>query len=270
MRSTATRIASIETPADVGSPGPGEIDDAAQLAGRVVGQGLDPGPVDRVVAHDVDLGPARLERLDEVERERVVVVDDQDHRDSPSRRPRPAGWQAPGWPGRRLSSGQVDCPAQRRGLVLGLLELALRDGARDDPRAGVDVGQAVAQDGASDRDRRVEVAVVAEVADRTRRTGPAARSRPPRSAASPGPSGRRTGCRPGRRERSASRASQLGLQAALDVADQVEDVAVALDLHVLGDPHRARPGHPAEVVAAQVDQHHVLGLLLRVALELLG
>jgi hypothetical protein len=50
----------------------------------------------------------------------------------------------------------------------------------------------------------------------------------------------------------------------------VQDVAVALDLHVFRDGHRARPAHAAEVVASEVDEHHVLGALLRVALELLG
>ena len=30
------------------------------------------------------------------------------------------------------------------------------------------------------------------------------------------------------------------------------------------------PGHAAQVVAPEVDEHHVLGALLRVALELLG
>ena len=47
-------------------------------------------------------------------------------------------------------------------------------------------------------------------------------------------------------------------------------MAVPLDLHVLRDPHRARPGDPPEVVAPEVDEHHVLGPLLRVGLELLG
>ena len=41
----------------------------AQVRGRVVGERLDAGPVDRVVAHDPDVGAGRLERLDEVERE---------------------------------------------------------------------------------------------------------------------------------------------------------------------------------------------------------
>src|SRR4029078_7682630 len=40
--------------------------------------------------------------------------------------------------------------------------------------------------------------------------------------------------------------------------------------HVAADGDGARPGNPAQVVAAEVDQHHVLRPLLRVALELLG
>ncbi len=47
-------------------------------------------------------------------------------------------------------------------------------------------------------------------------------------------------------------------------------MAVALDLHVLADGDRAGAAHAAEVVPAEVDEHHVLGALLRVALELLG
>ena len=47
-------------------------------------------------------------------------------------------------------------------------------------------------------------------------------------------------------------------------------MAVALDLHVLADRDRPRPRDPAQVVAAEIDQHHVLRALLRIALELLG
>ena len=52
--------------------------------------------------------------------------------------------------------------------------------------------------------------------------------------------------------------------------DEVEDVAVALDFHVLADADRAGTRDPAQVVAPEIDQHHVLGALLRIALELLG
>ena len=37
---------------------------------------------------------------------------------------------------------------------------------------------------------------------------------------------------------------------------------VGLDAHVLIDAHRSADAHPAQVVALQVDQHHVLGALL--------
>ena len=74
----------------------------------------------------------------------------------------------------------------------------------------------------------------------------------------------------GNTARSASSASRSGRSRALDVGHEVEDVAVALDLHVLADGDGARPRDPPEVVPAEVDQHDVLRPLLRVALELLG
>ncbi len=126
------------------------------------------------------------------------------------------------------------------------------------------------QDRAADGDRRVEVAVVAEVADR-------AAVQPASLALGGGDElhrpdlrGAATACRPGRPTRSASSASSSGCEPRLDVRHEVEDVAVALDLHVLADGDGARPRDPPEVVAAEVDEHHVLGPLLRVALELLG
>jgi hypothetical protein len=50
----------------------------------------------------------------------------------------------------------------------------------------------------------------------------------------------------------------------------VEDVAVALDLHVLADRHGPGPGHATEIVATEVDEHHVLGAFLGISLQLLG
>ena len=71
--------------------------------------------------------------------------------------------------------------------------------------------------------------------------------------------------------------SALG-RVALDVGDDVHDVAVALDDEAVGDPHVGpagalrrgvaarlpQHGHAADVVAAQVQQHQVLGPLLRI------
>ena len=50
----------------------------------------------------------------------------------------------------------------------------------------------------------------------------------------------------------------------------MHDVAVALDRHEVDDLDRARPADPAQVVAAQVDQHQVLGPLLGVGEQLGG
>ena len=58
-------------------------------------------------------------------------------------------------------------------------------------------------------------------------------------------------------------------QLSLDVADDVHDVRIALDRERLGHLDAAGAGDPADVVPRQVDQHQVLGALLRVAVELL-
>ena len=273
-RSAAILTLSTEIAGVVRIARPRRDDDPAQVRVRIVGQLAHPGPVERVVADDPDLGAGGLERLDQVEGEAVVVVDDQDHAPGPRgalagagrRRQRPVG---PGSRDLRYAGREVDGPAEGRRLVLGLLELALRDGPGDDPGARVDVGLAALQDRAPDGDRGVEVAVVAEVAD-----GAAVQAAP--LALGGGdqlhrPDLRRAGQGAGREDRPERvERVELGAKPALDVADQVEHVAVALDLHVLADGDRARPGDAPQVVAAEVDQHHVLGALLRVALELLG
>ena len=56
----------------------------------------------------------------------------------------------------------------------------------------------------------------------------------------------------------------------IDVRDDVHDVAVALDDEALGDLDRADLGDPADVVAAEIEQHQVLGPLLRVGEQRLG
>ena len=50
----------------------------------------------------------------------------------------------------------------------------------------------------------------------------------------------------------------------------VHDVAVPLDRHHVGQLDRAEVGDAADVVAAQVDEHDVLGPLLGVGQQLLG
>ena len=55
---------------------------------------------------------------------------------------------------------------------------------------------------------------------------------------------------------------------ARDLAREVHDVRVALERHELLDLLRPEPHDPADVVAGQIDEHHVLGTLLRVLAEL--
>ena len=63
---------------------------------------------------------------------------------------------------------------------------------------------------------------------------------------------------------SASKASLPGGELAGDVAHDVHDVGVVLDLHQLVDADRTRRRDAAQVVAAQVHEHDVLGALLLV------
>ena len=68
----------------------------------------------------------------------------------------------------------------------------------------------------------------------------------------------------GKHVASTSKAVRPSASAADDRGHDVHDVAVALDRHELDDLDRARFAHPPEVVAAEVDEHEVLGPLLRV------
>ena len=153
--------------------------------------------------------------------------------------------------------------------MLGLLELLLGDRSGDDTGTRVDVRLAVLEHGAPDGDRRVEIAVVAEIADR-----PAVQPAPlafRRGDELHRPDLRGAGqraCREDRPER--IERVEVRLEPRLDVRHEMEHVAVALDLHVLADRHGPRPGDAAQIVAAQVDEHHVFGAFLGVALELLG
>ena len=59
-------------------------------------------------------------------------------------------------------------------------------------------------------------------------------------------------------------------QFALDVGDDVHDVAVALDEEAVGHLDRADLGDAADVVAAEIEQHQMLGALLGVGEQLGG
>ena len=48
----------------------------------------------------------------------------------------------------------------------------------------------------------------------------------------------------------------------------MHDLGIAVDHHVIGDFDRADPGHAAKVIAAEIDQHVMLGKLLLIGKQL--
>ena len=75
---------------------------------------------------------------------------------------------------------------------------------------------------------------------------------------------RRAGHRAGRKS-GGERVERVAIlaQFALDIGDDVHDLAVALDEELVGDFDGADFGDAADVVAAEVEQHQMLGALLR-------
>src|SRR5262249_11308435 len=73
-----------------------------------------------------------------------------------------------------------------------------------------------------------------------------------------------------RRERRAERVDRAEArpEQPADLAGHVHHVAEPLGFHQLFDADAADPAGPADVVAPEVDQHHVLGALLRVVAHL--
>ena len=76
---------------------------------------------------------------------------------------------------------------------------------------------------------------------------------------------RRPGHRPGgeHRPERVERARAIG-QFAVHLTHDVKHMRVALDGHEIGDPHRPVARETAHVIAAQIDQHDMLGALLLV------
>ena len=70
--------------------------------------------------------------------------------------------------------------------------------------------------------------------------------------------------------RSTSIGPRPGTSVAGDLRREVHHVAVALQRQQLVDVYGAEPGDAADVVAGQVDEHHVLGALLGMFHELGG
>src|SRR5690606_33198636 len=152
---------------------------------------------------------------------------------------------------------------QRAALVHGLVPLLVRIGVVDDAGAGLHVQAAVLDHRGADRDGGVGVAVPADVADRAGIDVALDRlqfaddlQRADLGRAADGAGGEGGAQHVG--------VAQPRLQRAGDFADDVHDVAVALDHELFADPDAARLADAADVVAAEVDQHQVLGAFLGV------
>ena len=74
----------------------------------------------------------------------------------------------------------------------------------------------------------------------------------------------------GKHDTSASSRSRSSASLPFDDRRQVHHVREALEPHELRHAHRSVLADAADVVAAEIDEHHVLGALLLVALQLLG
>jgi len=132
----------------------------------------------------------------------------------------------------------------QRARVERLLPLSVGRRVVHDAAAGLRVEHPVPDYGRPQRDRGVHVVVEREVADRARVHAAARRLEFVDDLHRPHL----------RRARHRS-------------GDDVHHVRVALDDHPLGDAHRSGRRHPADVVAAEIHEHHVLGDLLRIGQE---
>ena len=129
----------------------------------------------------------------------------------------------------------------------------------------------VANGDRADGDAEIQVAGEIDVADRAGIEIAPRRLELRRGSASREFSARRRRCRPGKQATSASRWSRRSASRAVHGRHQVHDVRVTLERHVLRDACTVPNSHTRpEIVPAEIDEHHVLGAFLLVALQLLG
>ena len=220
----------------------------------------------RAVGHRVEV--LRHEALEE--RRRVRAVDDDETTTDRSTSTGPSIVT----PAASRERRQVACRGrrgeQRPAPCCGTRGPRARVGVGDDPGAGLHARPAAAPHHRADRDRGVEVAGEVEVAD-----DPGVRAalhrlelvddlhRPHLGRAAD--RARRGTSRAARRPRSGRRRGRPTTW-----RREVHDVRVALERHELIDLLGPELHDPADVVAGQVDEHHVLGPLLGVLAELGG
>ena len=189
------------------------------------------------------------ERLHEVVGEGVVVVDDEDHDGTC------AG-----------NHSRARSMARKRAAALDSASAYSFSGigVGDDAGAGLDAPDPLLDDRRADRDRQVAVAGGVEVADR------AAVDPPPRGFERVdelhGADLRRAGqrARPESTRPARPRRVRPAASAPADLGDEVLHVRELLDGRVARDAHAADLADAAQVVAREIDEHHVLGPLLGV------
>ncbi len=160
-----------------------------------------------------------------------------------------------------LLLGELDRGLHRRELAKALLVLGRGVGVGDDAGARLEVGDPVTHDRRPEGDARVHGAVRERVQD-------GAAVRPAPEALELGDQLHGSDLRsPAHRAGGEARAEDVeGRHAVADLADhlrdEVRDVREPLDLHAARDVHRPGTAHAREVVAPEVDEHHVLGPVL--------
>ena len=138
------------------------------------------------------------------------------------------------------------------------------------PGARLHVGDAVLDDGRADRDGHVEVSVEVEVADDAAVDAAPAGLVVLDEAERPRLGRAATGCRRGTSPRARRRPCCPAVSVPTTVDSRWVTWRVAADVHELDDVDGARLADPLEVVAAEVDEHDVLGALLGVGEQVLG
>ena len=134
----------------------------------------------------------------------------------------------------------------------------------NDTRTCLDVGRVVVDDDRSQGDAGIHVAGEVDVADGTGVRAAAIRFELVDDFHRFALWERPKPCRPAGRQPRPSNESQSSRSSPQTVRGNVHDVAVTLDHHHVRDFDRVVLGDAADVVAAEVDEHHMLGPFLRV------
>src|SRR5690606_5744790 len=144
---------------------------------------------------------------------------------------------------------------QRAGLGLAFALLIGRVGIGDDAGAGLDVQDSVLDDTGTQHDATVDRAVGREIADAAGIGAACLRLQLGDDLTGVDLGRAADGAGGKAREYRVDRVVLRAVEPALDIGDDMHDVAVAFDRVALGHAYAARARYPADVVAAEVEQH---------------